>query len=319
MVNGIPIDSSNTVNTTTNDATSSREDLTSRQLPEMTLSTGDETSNTAAPPPMPHYLDNTGRALYRFGIEGCGVVTGGAGVLALASARALLEHGLSGLALWDISFAHAASEIFSMRSDFPNVKIMTLECDVTDEKSVGKAVERTVEGLGSVNLLCCFAGVVNCAPSLDVGVEEWRRVIDVNLTGAFICARAVGRTMIKEFTPGPIVFISSLSAHRVNYPQPQSAYNSSKAGLTHLTRSLAAEWAVYGIRVNSISPGYMDTILNEGDGLENARRIWNTRNPMGRMGVASEITGPLVLLCSAAAGGFINGADIKVDGGASIF
>jgi NAD(P)-dependent dehydrogenase (short-subunit alcohol dehydrogenase family) len=91
--------------------------------------------------------------------------------------------------------------------------------------------------------------------------------------------------MIATKTPGSMIFISSLSGHVVNYPQPQAAYNVSKAGIAHLARCLAAEWAVHGIRVNSISPGYMDTILNEGDGLERARGMWNERNPMGRMGV----------------------------------
>jgi sorbose reductase len=81
---------------------------------------------------------------------------------------------------------------------------------------------------------------------------------------------------------------------------------------------LAAEWARYGIRVNSISPGYMDTILNEGAGLENARNAWAARNPMGRMGLPQELTGPVVLLCSTA-GSFMNGADLVVDGGAVVF
>lgn len=104
-----------------------------------------------------------------------------------------------------------------------------------------------------------------------------------------------------------------MSGHRVNFPQPQAAYNVSKSALLHLKSCLAAEWARYGIRVNTISPGYMDTILNEGPGLENARKIWHSRNPMGRMGVPQELAGPLVLLCSNA-GSYINGADIIVDG-----
>ena len=81
---------------------------------------------------------------------------------------------------------------------------------------------------------------------------------------------------------------------------------------------LSAEWARYGIRVNSISPGYMDTILNEGAGLERARKTWAANNPMGRMGMPQELTGPVVLLCSAA-GSFMNGADLVVDGGAVVF
>lgn len=85
-----------------------------------------------------------------------------------------------------------------------------------------------------------------------------------------------------------------------------------------MTRSMAAELAVHGIRVNSISPGYMDTILNEGDGLAKARGIWTSRNPMGRMGKPWELQGIIVLLCSGA-GSYINGADFVVDGGGSVF
>jgi sorbose reductase len=119
--------------------------------------------------------------------------------------------------------------------------------------------------------------------------------------------------MVQKGTGGSIVFIASLSAHRVNYPQPQAAYNVSKAAIVSMKNSLAAEWARYGIRVNTISPGYMDTILNEGPGLEDARKSWASRNPMGRMGVPQELQGPLILLCSGA-GSYINGADIIVDG-----
>ena len=126
------------------------------------------------------------------------------------------------------------------------------------------------------------------------------------------------RQMIAQNTGGSIVFLASISAHRTNYPQPQAAYNASKAALLSLKYSLAAEWAVHGIRVNSISPGYMDTVLNEGAGLEEARRTWGDRNPMGRMGVPEELTGAVVLLCSGA-GGYVNGADLVVDGGQCCF
>ena len=119
--------------------------------------------------------------------------------------------------------------------------------------------------------------------------------------------------MIKQATGGSIVFTASISAHRVNFPQPQVAYNVSKAALLALKSSLAAEWARHGIRVNTISPGYMDTVLNEGDGLAEARGIWAGRNPMGRMGDPSELAGTIILLCSPA-GRYINGADIVVDG-----
>ena len=112
--------------------------------------------------------------------------------------------------------------------------------------------------------------------------------------------------------PGTILFIASISAHRTNYPQPQAAYNASKAALTSLKSSLAAEWARHGIRVNTISPGYMDTVLNEGEGLNEARQIWMERNPTGRMGNPEELTGPVVLLCSNA-GSYMTGSAPSVD------
>ncbi len=124
--------------------------------------------------------------------------------------------------------------------------------------------------------------------------------------------------MILSNRPGSILFTASISAHRVNYPQPQAAYNASKAALLSLKSSLAAEWACHGIRVNAISPGYMDTILNEGEGLQEARRIWAERNPMGRMGDPEELTGAVVLLCSLA-GSYITGASVVVDGGQTCF
>lgn len=120
--------------------------------------------------------------------------------------------------------------------------------------------------------------------------------------------------MIASKRGGKIVFISSISAHRANFPQPQAAYNASKAGILNICRSLAAEWTRYGIRVNSISPGYMDTVLNAGDELEPWRRIWADRNPMRRMGLPQELTGPLVFLCSEIGGSYVNGADLVVDG-----
>lgn len=121
--------------------------------------------------------------------------------------------------------------------------------------------------------------------------------------------------MMQSKNGGSIMFTASISAHHVNYPQPQAAYNVSKAGVTHLTRNLAAEWAVHGIRVNCISPRCIDTVLNAGDNLKEVRDIWASNCPMGRMGNVEEITAPVVLLCSKRAGRYVTGADLLVDGG----
>ena len=246
------------------------------------------------------------------------VVTGGAGTLALVNARALLEHGLAGLALLDVDPTHAQDEINLLRKDFPNTPVLAIKVNVTNAEQLQNAVELVAGELGSVDILCCFAGVVGCTHAIDISQEEWGRTLDINTTGTFLSAQAVARQMIKAGTGGSIVLTASISAHRTNYPQPQAAYNSSKAALLALKSSLAAEWAVHGIRVNSISPGYMDTILNEGDGIKEARQTWASRNPMGRMGVPEELTGIVVLLCSAA-GSYMNGADFVVDGGQTCF
>lgn len=245
-------------------------------------------------------------------------VTGGAGTLALEAARALLEHGCSGISLWDLNPDSAFETVKALHVKFPDRRIMTEAVDVRDEKAIATAVESTVKVLGSVDMLCCFAGVVGCTHAIDMAADEWRRTHDINLTGSFLCAQAVARQMREQGTGGSVVFTSSISAHHTNFPQPQCAYNSSKTALLSLAKSLAAEWSVLGIRVNCLCPGYMDTILNEGPGLQKARDTWNSRNPMGRMGDPWELTGPLVLLCSNA-GRYINGTDLTVDGGAMVF
>ncbi|KAF2791400.1 NAD(P)-binding protein [Melanomma pulvis-pyrius CBS 109.77] len=296
----------------------SRASLTSRQLPEMTLSTASNPLTAAIPPPS--NLSAAQRTQYRFQVTGNAIITGGAGTLALTAARALLEHGLSGLALWDLSPDDALPIIGQLHASFPSVRITTCTVDVRSPVEIGIALEDTIKVLGPVTHLICFAGVVDCTPALELRVEDFRRTHDINLTGSFLCAQAFARQLIALPTPtrGSVVLTASISGHATNFPQPQVAYNASKAAVLSLARSLAAEWCVHGIRVNTLSPGYMDTILNEGAGLERARGIWAERNPMGRMGDPWELTGPLVLLCSNA-GRYMNGADLVVDGGAMVF
>ncbi|KAJ4347440.1 hypothetical protein N0V95_005442 [Ascochyta clinopodiicola] len=293
-----------------------RASLVNRQLPEMTLSTADSPLTKARPPP--EGLKPADSAQYRFEVHGNAIITGGAGTLALEAATALLEHGASGLALWDVNPDSAFDAIKKLHARFPDRRIMTEAVDVRDEAQIASAVESAAKVLGSVDMLCCFAGVVGCTHAIEMAAEEWRRTHDINLTGSFLCAQAVARQMRTQGTPGSITFTASISAHHTNYPQPQAAYNSSKTALLSLAKSLAAEWSSYGIRVNCLSPGYMDTILNDGPGLERARNSWNSRNPMGRMGHPWELTGPLITLVSNA-GRYINGTDIIVDGGAMVF
>lgn len=296
-----------------------RASLTSRVIPTMTLSTA-ENPLTAPLPPI-SAVSSAERAAARFGIEGNAVITGGAGTLALASGRALLEHGLRALTLMDLqpTIESSTTAISELRRSFPHARIHTVHVDVTSEDAIEKAFEDAKSLMGSIDILCCFAGIVGCVHSISASPSQFRKVLDVNLTGSFLCAQAAARQMIESKTGGSILFTASISAHSTNYPQPQAAYNVSKAGVAHLTQNLAAEWAVHGIRVNCLSPGYMDTVLNAGDNLKPVRDVWASRCPMGRMGDVEEITGPVVLLSSKRGGRYVTGADLRVDGGALCF
>jgi sorbose reductase len=221
-----------------------------------------------------------------------------------------LEHGLSGLMIFDFNPLQAQPKIDELQRAFPTANIKSKKVDITDDVAVTKAVEETVDLLGSVDSLLCFAGVVGCQHAIDMTAAEWRRTLDINTTGGFLCAQAAAKQMVQQGTGGSITFVASISGHRVNFPQPQVAYNVSKSALLTLKNCLAAEWARYGIRVNSISPGYMDTILNEGGGIAEGRKIWANRNPLGRMGTPSELTGAVVLL-SSSAGSYINGINTR--------
>jgi sorbose reductase len=120
--------------------------------------------------------------------------------------------------------------------------------------------------------------------------------------------------MTEQGKGGSILLVASISGHICNFPQPQAPYNASKAAILHLSRSLAAEWARHGIRINTISPGYMETTMTEGPEVESCRKIWTERNPMGRIGDPEELMGAVVLLCSKFGGRYMTGTDIVVDG-----
>lgn len=237
-------------------------------------------------------------------------MTGGAGDLGFAVSKALLEHGAQGLMIFDVNPAEAEARVNELAAEFPEVPIHFLKVDITNEAAVGAAVSETVKLLGPVATLLNFAGIVSCGHALDWTSRDWNRVMGVNTVGGFLVARAVAQHMIEHKIGGSMIFVASISAHRVNFPQPQVPYNVSKAGVKAMAQSLAGEWAQYGIRVNSISPGYMDTILNEGDGLDEARRAWLSRHPLGRMGQPDELSGVVVMLASRA-GSYFNGSDRK--------
>lgn len=194
----------------------------------------------------------------------------------------------------------------------------SIQTDVTEEDQVESMVREAENRLGEIDILVNNAGVVNNAPAEEMTLEEWEKVVNVNMTGVFLCSKHVGKHMI-ENGGGNIINISSMSALVVNVPQPQISYNSSKAGVIMITKSLASEWAEHGIRVNAIAPGYMRTdlvneVLEEDPEME---ETWISNTPMGRLGRPEELGGVVVFLASEASS-YMTGEVVVFDGGYTI-
>lgn len=155
-------------------------------------------------------------------------------------------------------------------------------------------------------------------PARTYPTEMFRRLIDINVTGTFLVAQAVAQRMIEMKNGGSLIFVASMSGSIVNYPQEQSCYNASKAAVIQLTKSLAAEWARYNIRVNAISPGYMDTALNRVPALDAQKRIWVDNTPQKRLGNVDELNNLAVFLSSDASS-YMTGSNLLIDGGYTLW
>ena len=165
----------------------------------------------------------------------------------------------------------------------------------------------------SVHIALNNAGIAHSAPAEELTAGDWRRLIDVNLTGVFLTAQAEARVMLAS-GGGSIVNVASMSGTIVNRGLTQAHYNASKAGVMHLTKSLAVEWARRGIRVNSLSPGYTLTAMTERPEIAGLRSDWESQTPMGRMVRLSELVGPATFLASDASS-YVTGEILMVDGG----
>jgi NAD(P)-dependent dehydrogenase (short-subunit alcohol dehydrogenase family) len=234
------------------------------------------------------------------------VVTGGGQSLGLEISRSLHRAGAK-MVIAEVNDETGPDAAEELEGTF-------VHTDVTDPASVRSMVETVVKEHGRIDVLVNNAGIVHNIPSEEVPDEEWLAVISVNLTGVFWCCREVGKVMLERGS-GSIVNIASMSGIVSNHPQPQAAYNASKAGVITLTKSLAGEWASRGVRVNSVSPGYIRTPLTElGMSKTEWADVWLASTPLGRLAEPREIA-PAVLYLASDAASFATGTNLVVDGG----
>ncbi len=241
------------------------------------------------------------------------VVTGGNMGLGEAFAHALSE---AGARVAIAARTRAKSDAVARDIEGAGGKAAAFEVDVTKPDEVAGMVSQVTDRLGPIDILVNNAGVCYHRPALEVTPEEWQSVMDVNVNGVWHCAQAVGRQMVERKT-GVIINIGSISAVIVNRPQMQPGYNASKAAVHHLTRSLAAEWAPFNVRVNAIAPGYIKTLMSPVDDPQ-YHRYWIEDAAMLRYGYPEEL-GPTLVYLASDASKFMTGSVLVIDGGYTLW
>lgn len=242
------------------------------------------------------------------------LVTGGTSGIGKAIAAALVQHGAKvvvGSRTRDKT-RDAAAELDKLGTPDGETHALGVAFDVTDQASIDDAIKEAIDEFGWLDVLVNSAGVMCKKPTFELTAEEFNHLYDVHVTGALRASQAAGH-VFREQHSGSIINIVSISSF-VDLTQV-TAYACAKNGLLGLTRSLANEWAKYGIRTNAIAPGFIPTDINRKmiEGTDRGRRILE-HTPMERFGTSDEIAGAAVYLASKA-GAFVNGHTIVVDGG----
>ncbi|MBS2964866.1 SDR family oxidoreductase [Actinocrinis puniceicyclus] len=237
------------------------------------------------------------------------VVTGAAQGIGRRVAEVLAGRGYA-LALADLR--EPAETLGAVRER--GARAFSLTGDVSSEQYAAALTDRVLTEYGRVDTLVNNAGISLLAPAEHTTAEQWRRVLEVNLTGPFLLSRALGAVMLAAGC-GSIVNIASIAG--LQGVSDRAAYNAAKHGLIGLTRTLAAEWGGRGVRVNAVCPGWVKTGMDEADQASGGYRDADitARVPMGRFAVPDDIAAAVAFLADPAASGFVNGVALPVDGG----
>jgi len=251
--------------------------------------------------------------LDRFRLDGeTAIVTGGNRGIGNAIAHGLAEAGANVvIANRSADEGEAAARELA---DATGVEAQAVPTDVSDEGDVEALVAATVERFGGVDVLVNNAGIAIHTPAEEKPVEDFRKTLEINLTGAFLCAKYAGREMI-DAGGGSIVNVSSMSAFIANYPQAHVDYQASKAGMEGLKTQLASEWAQYGIRVNNINPGYVDTDILSDDAEQIEK--WKTEMLFDEFARPEDIA-PLAVYLASDASSYVTGESVLIDGGYTV-
>ncbi|MGF7234033.1 MAG: SDR family NAD(P)-dependent oxidoreductase [Frankia sp.] len=255
-----------------------------------------------------------GRGLDMFSLAGRrALVTGGNRGLGFAFVKALADCGAR-VAFVGRDGAQNAEALSTLAAD--GMTASAIGADLTDDGDVERSVAQAADALGGLDILVNNAGTCFHNPAWDATDDEWAQVFDLNVRAVWKCSLAAGRHM-RGNGGGSIVNIGSISGLIVNRPQCQAAYNASKAAVHQLTKSLAAEWAPEGIRVNAVAPGYVKTEMAPVD-RPDLRRMWIEDAPQQRYAMPAEIAPAVVFLASDAAA-FVTGSVLVIDGGYTVY
>jgi len=241
------------------------------------------------------------------------VVTGASRGIGFAIARHFLTHGAS-VIIGGVNADETADAVASLRADFGRGRVDGLAGDISSHDVAQALVALAYERFGRLDTVVGNAGIDIIKPATDYSVDEWDKILDVNLKGAFLPAQAAARRWIEQGAKGSVILTSSIAARAG--VRGLAPYGASKGAIDQLIRNLAVEWAEHGIRVNAVAPGYVDNVMtgvvvHSDPATEERIRIFT---PLRRRATVNEIAAPYVFLSSSAAA-YITGAVLAVDGG----